>query len=72
MSGELKNLEMHYSEDGKTLVIEIDLTKDYGASSTGKTNNVATSAGNIPVSAPAGRGDMRLGLNCYEYPKDGR
>lgn len=72
MKGELKNVGMRYSADGKQLTIVIDLTEDLGPSSTGKTRIVATTSGNVEIKAPGGRGDMRLGVNLYEYPaRDG-
>ena len=34
-----------YSEDGNTLNISVDLSKDFGLSKTGKSNTVATTHG---------------------------
>jgi len=42
------------------LLLEIDLTGDYGASASGKSQTIATTSGNIPV-----MGDIKLGINCY-------
>jgi len=43
----------------KKLIIEIDLTKRFGASKSGKSEIIATTAGNIDVDG------VKLGLNCY-------
>jgi hypothetical protein len=49
-------------KDGKILVLEIDLTQTQGPSASGKTDIIATTAGNVPV---PGREDVTLGLNHY-------
>ncbi len=49
-----------------TLVIEVDLTKDFGPSASGKTVIIASSEGNAPV---PGHPEMKLGLNVFAYPK---
>lgn len=46
-------------------IITIDLSKDYGASKSGKTIVVATTRGNVPI---PGAETFRIGLNCYKYP----
>ena len=46
-------------------IITIDLTKDFGKSSSGKTIVVASTRGNIPI---PGAETYYLGLNCYKYP----
>ena len=48
------------SEDGKTLVIEIDLTAKGTPSASGKSLVIATTRGNIPVNG------FTLGLNVYK------
>lgn len=50
--------------DGETLTITIDLSKDFGASSSGKTIIVASSEGNVTV---PGRAE-KVGINVYRYP----
>jgi hypothetical protein len=51
-------------------IITIDLSKDYGASKSGKTIVIATTRGNVPI---PGAETFRIGLNCYKYPeKDGK
>jgi hypothetical protein len=49
--------------DGDKLIIEIDLTKEYGLTSSQKSIKVASSDGNISV---PGREDIKLGLNVYK------
>ncbi|MDD2715332.1 MAG: hypothetical protein PHW04_05500 [Candidatus Wallbacteria bacterium] len=58
----MKNVEMKV--DGETLTITIDLSKDFGASSSGKTIIVASSEGNVTV---PGRAE-KVGINVYRYP----
>lgn len=49
------------SVEGDVLVIRVDLTRDFGPSSSGKTTIVASTEGNVIVE---GR-DVRVGLNVY-------
>ena len=58
----MKNAEM--TVDGDTLIIKIDLSKDFGPSKSGKTIIVASTEGNATV---PGR-EERVGLNVYRYP----
>jgi hypothetical protein len=58
----MKNVEMTLEED--TLVIKIDLRKDFGQSKSGKTIIVASTEGNTTV---PGRKE-KIGLNVYRYP----
>ncbi|MBN2088346.1 hypothetical protein JW964_01980 [candidate division KSB1 bacterium] len=48
-------------------IITIDLTKDFGASKSGKTIVIATTRGNVPI---PGAESFRIGLNCYKYPEN--
>ena len=57
----MKNIEMKV--DGKTLTITIDLTKEFGKSSSGKTTIVTTTAGNVSI---PGHDDIKIGVNCYK------
>lgn len=50
------------SREGDKLKIEIDLTKDFGPSSSGKTTLVASTRGSRPV---PGAGDLFIGINCF-------
>jgi ABC-type molybdate transport system ATPase subunit len=47
---------------GDILTIEIDLSKRFGKSSSGKTTIVATTAGNVKVD---GHPDISIGINAY-------
>ncbi len=55
----MKNVELTVKED--ILTITVDLTKDFGPSSSGKTIIVASTEGNYPL---PGRGEV-VGLNVY-------
>jgi hypothetical protein len=57
----MKNVEMKV--DGNKLIIIVDLTKEFGKSSSGKTTIVATTAGNVSVPR---HDDIKIGLNCYK------
>jgi hypothetical protein len=54
---------IHARIKGNHLLIRVDLTKNYGASSTGKTNIVATTRGCVRV---PGRDTLRYGVNVFE------
>jgi hypothetical protein len=56
----MKNVEM--TVQGNILTIEVDLSKEYGPSSSGKTIIIASTEGN--VSAPD-RAEVKVGLNVY-------
>jgi hypothetical protein len=58
----MKNIEM--TVEGDTLIIKVDLTKDFGQSKSGKTLIVASTEGNANV---PGRTE-KVGLNVYRYP----
>ena len=55
----MKNVEM--SVDGNTLTIKVDLSKEYGPSSSGKTIIVASTEGNVSIPDR----EEKLGLNVY-------
>jgi hypothetical protein len=55
----MKNVEM--SVQGNLLTIKVDLSKEYGPSSSGKTIIVASTEGNVSI---PGR-EEKLGLNVY-------
>ncbi len=55
----MKNVEMRV--EGNTLVIRVDLTKDFGPSSSGKTTIIATTEGNVTIPDR----DEKVGLNVY-------
>ena len=58
----MKNVEM--SVEGSTLTIKVDLAKEFGPSSSGKTVIVASTEGNQTV---PGR-EEKIGLNVYRKP----
>ena len=55
----MKNVDL--SVEGTTLTIKIDLSKEFGPSSSGKTTIIATTEGNVSI---LGR-DEKIGLNVY-------
>lgn len=58
----MKNIEM--TIENETLVIKIDLTKEFGPSKSGKTIIVASTEGNVSVPER----EEKIGLNLYRYP----
>ena len=59
----MKNIEM--TVEGETLIIKVDLSKDFGPSKSGKTIIVASTEGNMPIPER----DEKIGLNIYRYPE---
>jgi hypothetical protein len=57
----MKNVEMKV--DGQKLIITVDLSKEFGKSSSGKNTIIATTAGNVSV---PGHDEIKIGLNCYK------
>lgn len=57
----MKNVEMHV--EGNILTITVDLAKEFGPSSSGKTIIVATTEGNVSVPDHEG---IKTGLNVYK------
>ena len=55
----MKNVEL--SVNGNILTIKVDLTQEFGPSSSGKTIIIASTEGNIPL---PGRTEV-VGLNVY-------
>jgi hypothetical protein len=55
----MKNVEM--TVDGNILTIKVDLSKEFGPSSSGKTIIIASTEGNITVPDR----DEKVGLNVY-------
>ena len=66
----MKNIKFEINKEGK-LIVEMDIKKNFGLSKSGKTLQVATTQGNVPL----GTGDLSLGVNLYrpnpEYKKTG-
>jgi len=57
----LKNIQM--TVDGDKLIITVDLSQEFGLSSSGKSITIASTEGNISV---PGREDVKVGLNVYK------
>ena len=57
----MKNVEM--TVEGNILTIKVDLTKDFGPSSSGKTIIIASTEGNISISDSV---EGKIGLNVYK------
>jgi ABC-type uncharacterized transport system YnjBCD ATPase subunit len=55
----MKNVQM--TVEGDILTIKVDLSKEFGPSSSGKTTIVATTEGNVTVPDR----DEKVGLNVY-------
>jgi hypothetical protein len=55
----MKNVEMKV--EGNILIIRVDLSKEFGPSSTGKTTIVASTEGNVSIDDR----DEKVGLNVY-------
>lgn len=60
----MQNVKM--SIKGTKLVIEVDLTQDYGLSKSGKSISIASTLGNKSV-----KDDIKIGLNVYKTAKQG-
>ena len=56
----MKNVEMKL--DGNILTIKVDISKEYGPSSSGKTIIIASTEGNVSVPER----DEKIGLNVYK------
>jgi hypothetical protein len=51
--------------DGDELIFEVDLTKDFGPSKSGKTITIASTRGNQRIEGT----NAIIGLNVYKYPE---
>ena len=56
----MKNIQMNVERD--KLIIIVDLSLEFGLSSSGKSITIASTEGNISV---PGREDVKVGLNVY-------
>ena len=56
----MKNVEL--SVEGTLLTVKVDLSKEFGPSSSGKTIIIATTEGNVSI---PGAEDKKIGLNIY-------
>jgi hypothetical protein len=59
----MKNVS--FTVKGDKLHIEVDLSKDFGLSGSGKSIIVASTEGNQPI----GKDDIKIGLNVYKPNK---
>jgi ABC-type molybdate transport system ATPase subunit len=57
----MKNVEMKL--EGNILTVKVDITKEFGPSSSGKTIIIASTEGNIPVPE---KDEIKIGLNVYK------
>ena len=57
----MKNVEM--STEGTILTIKVDLTREFGPSSSGKTIIIASTEGNVSIE---GHDEIKVGLNVYK------
>lgn len=55
----MKNVTM--KQNGTKLTIEVDLSKDFGKSGSGKSIIIASTGGNVTTP----NGDAKIGLNVY-------
>jgi len=56
----MKNVEMKV--DGNILTLKVDLSKEFGPSSSGKTIIIASTEGNVTID---GHEETKIGLNVY-------
>jgi hypothetical protein len=59
--GIMKNVEMKV--EGTILTIRVDLSKEFGPSSSGKTVIISSTEGNVSVPT---REEIKIGLNVYK------
>jgi hypothetical protein len=57
----MKNVEINV--EGNIMTIKVDLTKEYGPSSSGKTIIIASTEGNVAID---GHEEIKVGLNIYK------
>ncbi len=57
----MKNVEIKV--EGNKLIIVVDLTQEFGLSSSGKSMTIASTEGNVSV---PGREEVKIGLNIYK------
>ena len=60
-----KMQNINYEVKDDKLMIEIDLTKEFGPSKSGKTITIASTRGNQKIDGT----DVVMGLNLYKYPE---
>ncbi len=60
----MQNVKLEVKDD--KLIIEIDLTMEFGPSKSGKTITIASTRGNQKIEGT----DAVIGLNVYKYPEN--
>lgn len=60
----MKNCEMKLN--GNILTITVDISKEYGLSSSGKSLIISSTEGNISIPE---KEEIKIGLNIYKKPK---
>ena len=61
----MKNCEMKLN--GNILTITVDISKEYGVSSSGKSIIIGSTEGNVAIPE---KEDIKIGLNVYRKAKD--
>lgn len=56
----MKNIDMKI--EGNQLIITVDLSKEFGLSSSGKSITIASTEGNVAV---PGQEEVKVGINIY-------
>jgi len=59
----MKNVEIKL--EGSLLTLQVDLSKEFGPSASGKTVIIASTEGNVGV---PGKEEVKVGLNVYRKP----
>lgn len=59
----MKNVDMKLN--GNILTIKVDITKEFGMSSSGKSLIIASTEGNVSIPE---RDEIKIGLNVYKKP----
>lgn len=59
----MKNVDMKL--EGNILTITVDITKEFGMSSSGKSLIIASTEGNVSIPE---RDEIKIGLNIYRKP----
>jgi hypothetical protein len=59
----MKNVDMRL--DGNILTVRVDISKEYGQSSSGKSVIIASTEGNVSI---PDREAVKIGLNVYRKP----
>jgi hypothetical protein len=60
----MKNCEMKLN--GNILTITVDISKEYGLSSSGKSLIISSTEGNVSI---PDKEEVKIGLNIYKKPK---